>query len=123
LREHHQSKNEPLPSWLLEDGGDCDLYKPPQQQQSIQRSTTRTRRLWQAPIEGQETGRERERRALRENNNRLDKNSLLSRSQSERVLHDARFENDIYGSIAPRRTNTTARSNVSRVRPFQQVFL
>lgn len=126
LREYHQSKDAPLPSWLYDDRTPISTIASIPVE-AIQRSkTTRTRRLWQQES-SEESARERERRELR--------SEALSRTKSERfnssnsnssrlfpeqrtgVSHMRNVEphrqeevaEQFYGSIAPRRTNTTRR--------------
>lgn len=124
LREYHQTKNAPLPSWLYDDRTPISAIASVPVE-AIQRSkTTRTRRLWQQES-SEESARERERRELR--------SEALSRTKSERFNSssnnssrlfpeqrtNARYmqhqqeeeaeQHQLNGSIAPRRTNTTRR--------------
>ncbi|CAO3633734.1 unnamed protein product [Mucor hiemalis] len=124
LREYHQSKNAPLPSWLYDDRTPITTIAS-MPVEAIQRSkTTRTRRLWQQ--ESEESARERERRELRsEPLSRTKSERFNFSSNSNRQLPDQRTSlpfmrnieqhqqgeeaDQLYGSIAPRRTNTTRR--------------
>ncbi|KAG2202071.1 hypothetical protein INT47_006263 [Mucor saturninus] len=78
LRDYYESKNKPLPHWLF-DG-------------SIKE--TNRGRLWQPDV--RLSAREKELQEL--------KSTTISRTQSERTRP---FDDVVYGSIAPRRTNTT----------------
>lgn len=82
MREYYESKNKPLPHWLFDES-------------ITQESKNQNRRrLWQQDV--RLSAREKELQEL--------KSTTISRTQSERTRP---FDDVVYGSIAPRRTNTT----------------
>ncbi|KAG2235488.1 hypothetical protein INT48_007886 [Thamnidium elegans] len=91
LREYYESKNKPLPSWLFEQ--ENSSHTP-----SAQIKRTSGRRLWQQENNTPSSAREREIEALR--------NPSISRTRSERTINSIK-DDFAYGSVSPRRTNTT----------------
>lgn len=77
LRDYYESKNKPLPHWLYDTSTTTNMERS---------------RLWHQDV--RLSARDKELQEL--------KNTTISRTQSERTRPD-----ELYGSIAPRRTNTT----------------